>query len=152
MVKKRKARGARLPTRCILHYGKASPKGYGKRWCPICQTGQGAHHVAWAIHYGEPPEGYDVHHICENKMCVNPGHLQLLPHGKHSVLTRGVRQGRCQRGHRFSGHQCRECKRLTRRAFYLRTEKGNRDRPKGPVGRPKGSRNIPLDTPTQDME
>ena len=29
------------------------------------------------------PEDYDVHHICENKLCVRPDHLIMVHHSDH---------------------------------------------------------------------
>jgi hypothetical protein len=41
------------------------------------------HTYAYAQAFGEPPAGYHVHHVCENKRCVNPAHLEALSPEEH---------------------------------------------------------------------
>jgi hypothetical protein len=40
-----------------------------------------AHREAWELVNGPVPPGHDVKQSCENKLCVNPGHLYLKQHG-----------------------------------------------------------------------
>lgn len=42
------------------------------------------------------PTGHDVHHLCENRWCVNPDHLKVLSHGEHKRLHLG---DCCPQGH-----------------------------------------------------
>lgn len=69
-----------------------------------------AHRVSWLIAYGELPKGKDLHHICENKDCVNPRHLTPLDHAYHLKLTEknpttiNSKKTHCLRGHSLSGN------------------------------------------------
>lgn len=49
--------------------------GYGQVKCD--NTVQYAHRVSWVLHEGPIPDGRNVLHECNNKICVNPKHLYL---------------------------------------------------------------------------
>lgn len=42
-----------------------------------------AHRWFYEEHVGPIPDGHHVHHRCENKLCVNPDHLEALPPAEH---------------------------------------------------------------------
>jgi len=63
-------------------------------------------------------DGYDIHHICRNKLCVNPAHLQAVSKKEHGKLDLKTH---CLRGHEFTESNtyrnnnkryCRECYRV----------------------------------------
>lgn len=49
-------------------------------------TTHNAHKWAWERFVSKVPAGYQLDHICRNRRCVRPSHLQLVTVGKHSEL------------------------------------------------------------------
>lgn len=66
---------------CKLWTGSLDPKGYG-RW------GEKTAHRAVAEAGGvtPPPEGFNFHHKCGNRGCVNLAHLQIVTVAEHIAL------------------------------------------------------------------
>jgi len=86
---------------CIVFAGRArAGRGeHGK--VTVSKRQLTAHRAAYIAAYGELPEGYDVHHRCENKLCVNPEHLEAKPHGQH--IREHNTKTHCLRGHSLAG-------------------------------------------------
>ena len=88
------------------------------------------HRVVWEALRGPIPEGLQLDHLCRNRGCCNPDHLELVTQWLN--LLRGnspsavnARKTRCPRGHaydmmtRSGGRGCSKCNKAMRRRRYL---------------------------------
>ena len=105
---------------CWLWLGAKHHKGYGSFW-----TGEKykeAHRFAYEFAVGAVPEGLQIDHLCRNRGCVKPEHLEAVTQREN--LRRGMNyhrsQTHCKRGHPFdlfntyratNGRACRICAR-----------------------------------------
>lgn len=73
-------------TTCWLWTGHRNDRGYGKAWFQGQQIF--AHRAALALFGREVPEGFEVDHLCRNRACVKPPHLEVVTHREN--VKRGV--------------------------------------------------------------
>lgn len=81
-------------TRCLIWTGATSGRSnYGT----IHQKHKHryAHRHAYEITYGDIPPGLEVDHVCSNRLCVNPEHLEAVSHADN--LRRGFARRRLNR-------------------------------------------------------
>lgn len=72
-------------TGCMVFMGARNRNGYGMP--NPSQPGIGAHRIAWVVHRGPVPPGYEIHHMCRTRACVDPAHLEALPIAEHRLIT-----------------------------------------------------------------
>lgn len=121
------------PLECWIWTAPPASTGYGQFWKD--GTNRGAHVVAWEMLRGEIPEGLQLDHLCRNRACVNPWHLEPVTIGVNVLRGEGITavhaaKTHCANGHEFTPantyitkegwRQCRECKRRANRDLYRR--------------------------------
>jgi hypothetical protein len=94
-----------------------------------------AHRFAYELAVGAIPPGLQIDHLCRNRACVNPAHMEPVT-GQTNTLrgesyqAANARKDRCVRGHPLDdenayrdrhGHRhCRACQRAARRRHAAR--------------------------------
>lgn len=104
----------------------------GQRAKPIL-----AHRYSYELFVAPIPEGLYIDHLCRNKMCVNPAHLEPVTQAENvrrgvSIHAHNSRKTHCKWGHEFTpenviqvtaksgnpGRLCRECHTLRGRNIH----------------------------------
>ncbi len=114
-------------TGCWVWIGKRGSHGYGLASNPT----RPAHRVIYEMVSGQIPAGLQLDHLCRNRWCVNPSHLE--PVTAKENLRRGMgstgigfRSTTCIRGHAYKvkrhkngTRHCQVCNTLHARKRYL---------------------------------
>jgi hypothetical protein len=106
--------------------GSIDGHGYGRimvRYKPLK-----AHRIAYELVVGKIPAGTELDHLCRNRSCVNPSHLEAVPHRQNvmrglSPTAANAMKTECKHGHPFDlfntyyeesngQRHCRECDRI----------------------------------------
>lgn len=108
---------------CMNWLAYKNPHGYGQIKAgprPVA-----AHRVSFALRVGTVPEGKEIDHLCRNRACVAPDHLEAVTHRANmlrgeTIAAKNSKKTHCKSGHEFSDEntyitpagvrQCRPCK------------------------------------------
>lgn len=110
-------------------YGRFAPRldGVLVRWM--------AHRAAYELTNGQIPDGLVLDHLCRNRDCCNPAHLEPVPHAVNvlrgeSQSAENARKSECVDGHPFSientyitkrgTRHCRACQNRRSREYAAR--------------------------------
>jgi hypothetical protein len=114
---------------CWMWLGASAGGGYGDFHItaePGKQRKMPAHRFAYETYVGPIPAGLQIDHLCRNRWCVNPEHLE--PVTQQENIRRGfwATKTHCPQGHEYTeentyrhargDRQCRECIRTRDRA------------------------------------
>lgn len=110
---------------CWEWTGGKTANGYGH-----ISIGQGvcrvAHRVSYELHVGPIPDGFQIDHLCRNRGCVNPNHLEAVTPQENVLRSESpsalnATKKLCVRGHLLDGENlrmdgakrvCKECRRI----------------------------------------
>ncbi len=89
---------------CWIWTGARRPGGYG-----VIGKSRGGvdsvHRVSYEIYVGPIPEGLHIDHLCGNRLCANPAHLEAVTQAENNRRAAEVRVANlthCKRGHEFT--------------------------------------------------
>jgi hypothetical protein len=117
---------------CWEWQGYVNRSGYGQF------RGKYAHRGSYEMFRGPIPQGLEIDHLCRNRKCVNPAHLEAVTQKENQLRGFSVSGNNARKTHCLNGHplvsanvsswttdrRCKTCLRAHQRAYFAR----NRDK------------------------
>ena len=120
---------------CWLFAGYKNEQGYGTISTYINHKPgyQYAHRASYETFVGAIPDGLVIDHLCKNRCCINPDHLETVTNRENIMRGEAVlshkRITHCPRGHEYTDINtvysnrgwriCKTCKADRREKYYI---------------------------------
>ena len=126
---------------CWVWIGATNRNGYGQ--LRVNRRTESAHRIAYQLYRGPIHNDLELDHLCRNRWCVNPAHLEPVTHRENllrgkSIAAANAIKKTCSIGHPFdiintriargqsgSRRRCRQCHAARNRAWRLRQKRLN---------------------------
>lgn len=106
---------------CWQWRGYVDSRGYGQT--KVNNITKSAHKVSYLFHVGPVPKGLILDHLCRNRTCVNPSHLEPVTQQVNVQRGSEATKPTCKQGHDYTDpanlyldkhdHRiCRACRRI----------------------------------------
>jgi hypothetical protein len=120
---------------CWLWTAATNADGYGLLWRGN-RSYLMAHRASYELHVGPIPEGLTIDHLCRNRRCINPAHLEPVTNRTNVLRGAGITAQNAAKTHCIHGHPydeqntylrrdgaraCRICKREVQRRAAARS-------------------------------
>lgn len=116
---------------CWLWTDSLTHDGYGRFW--FARKTVLAHRFAYENLVGPIPENLTCDHLCKNRVCVNPAHIELVTALENTRRGKNATKTHCMHGHEFTPENtaynartnkraCRICMRESSRSFAERAK------------------------------
>lgn len=123
---------------CWKWTASLNSNGYGQLWDPEVGRARGAHRIVYEMMVGPIPDGLTLDHLCRNRTCVRPDHLEPVTNRENilrgeSPSASHAKKTHCPRGHEYTpentyqyarGRQCRTCVLAQQREKYHSAKAG----------------------------
>lgn len=111
----------------------SSTYGYGRFW--LVDKRVMAHRIAYELLVGEIPDGLVIDHLCRNRGCINPRHMEPVTVRENTLRGVGITAACAARSACVNGHEwtpentrivadgtrrCRACARINTAAYRER--------------------------------
>ena len=83
-------------------HGKSD--GYGMVWDPKQKQNVLVHRLMYEANQCKIPEGKQIDHLCRNRACINPSHMEPVTIGENVLRGEGPTARNAQATHCLSGH------------------------------------------------